>query len=236
MKVSEIFLAALFFCLSTPLYAKDSVSDSSIEAVRAPELNDAIALLEAGKPEKAMALYDSILASYERKYTEGVFFCADGATNALEVILQSIDPDKPTSFKVLGPTWCEALWGKGFALIDLNRSAEAEPFLVRAVSMAPTNAHYANELAELYKSRRDWQRAYDTFEMAFNRTSQDKGGPDSAVAARSLRGLGFTLIELKRLDEAEARFRQSLEYQPGHPGALSELEYIARKKMVGATK
>lgn len=44
--------------------------------------------------------------------------------------------------------------------------------------------------------------------------------------APALRGIGFSLIELKRLDEAEDAFQKSLKVEPGNKIALHELEYI----------
>lgn len=54
----------------------------------------------------------------------------------------------------------------------------------------------------------------------------NKGGP--ADMARLHRARGVALIDLKRLDEAEAALKTSLELQPGHPLALNELKYIAQ--------
>ncbi|NEX94026.1 hypothetical protein [Caulobacter sp. 17J65-9] len=51
--------------------------------------------------------------------------------------------------------------------------------------------------------------------------------------ARLLRTRGFSLIEMKRLDEAEAAYRDSLKFQPGHTGALGELDYISKLRKGG---
>src|SRR3546814_3056230 len=48
---------------------------------------------------------------------------------------------------------CDAHFGKGFALIDLGRGDLAEAELLKAMQMAPDNAQFANEYAELFKSR-----------------------------------------------------------------------------------
>ena len=45
--------------------------------------------------------------------------------------------------------------------------------------------------------------------------------------AMLLRGRGFALTELNRLDEAESSYRDSLVDEPGNPRALHELNYIA---------
>ncbi|MFI4975608.1 MAG: tetratricopeptide repeat protein [Caulobacterales bacterium] len=53
--------------------------------------------------------------------------------------------------------------------------------------------------------------------------------------ARLLRGRGYALTELKRYDEAEDAYRQSLALEPGNSRAESELQYIARVKAGGPT-
>ena len=44
--------------------------------------------------------------------------------------------------------------------------------------------------------------------------------------AVALRGIGFALIELQRIEEAEAAFHESLSIEPGNRVALHELAYI----------
>ncbi|MFZ6743193.1 hypothetical protein ACO0LC_08220 [Undibacterium sp. JH2W] len=48
-------------------------------------------------------------------------------------------------------------------------------------------------------------------------------GPFRAAA---LRGMGFALIDLKRLEDAELRLLESLQVEPGNKVALNELAYI----------
>lgn len=51
---------------------------------------------------------------------------------------------------------------------------------------------------------------------------------EPTMMARGLRGRGITLIDLGRLDEAEADLVRSLQFQPGHPVVANELAYIAK--------
>jgi tetratricopeptide (TPR) repeat protein len=51
--------------------------------------------------------------------------------------------------------------------------------------------------------------------------------PDQ-IHARALRGRGIALIDLNRLNEAEADLRRSLQFDPDSRVALGEIEYIAR--------
>ncbi|MGD0866970.1 MAG: tetratricopeptide repeat protein [Rhizomicrobium sp.] len=52
-------------------------------------------------------------------------------------------------------------------------------------------------------------------------------GLDDAMRAHLLRGRGYALTELNRLDEAEQAYNDSLKYEPGNARAQSELQYIS---------
>lgn len=54
----------------------------------------------------------------------------------------------------------------------------------------------------------------------------DKYRSQEVYRAAALRGAGFMLIELNRLDEAERALNDSLKVEPGNKGALNELSYI----------
>jgi tetratricopeptide (TPR) repeat protein len=59
------------------------------------------------------------------------------------------------------------------------------------------------------------------------------GGLEDQYRARFLRGRGFALTELGRLDEGEASYRDSLKIEPNSSVALRELQYIARLRAGG---
>jgi tetratricopeptide (TPR) repeat protein len=50
------------------------------------------------------------------------------------------------------------------------------------------------------------------------------------LLARAARGIGVSLVDLGRLDEAEQIIAQSLELDPDNPIATCELEYIAQRR------
>lgn len=52
--------------------------------------------------------------------------------------------------------------------------------------------------------------------------------------ARLHRGRGFALVELGRLDEAQAAYELSLKLEPSNPVAARELQYISRLRAGGA--
>ena len=131
---------------------------------------------------------------------------------------------------VFGPEWAKLIFLKGFALIDLGRGDEAKTYLERALALSPENPQYLSELAEWYKGRRDWAHAYGLFQRALDDAKLAPESEYDRVRARALRGMGYTLVEQGKLDEAEKRYRECLEINPGDEGAKGELEYIRRLK------
>jgi tetratricopeptide (TPR) repeat protein len=221
-----LFAAGFVLVLATPAFA-DEVS-VAVEYGHLDELKAAFDANKAGDLKLAEERFSNIIGAYEQQYRGAeTYRCAEDAADAGKVAALAKRGRTGKHVTVLGPGWCQALFAKGFVLIDLNRSPEAGSFLARAVEMAPTRGHYVNEYAEWYKSRHEWQKSYDLFAHAWDITDHDKQGPDRKIAARALRGMAFNKVEMGDLDAAEKLNRQSLELEPENKGVLTELDYIA---------
>jgi tetratricopeptide (TPR) repeat protein len=181
-------------------------------------------LIRRGKQQEAVKLFDKVIA-------QGQMHLAGDTRPRLCRLGSEAAGDASAS---IDPAVCDAHFGKGFALIDLGRGDLAETELGKATQMAPTNAHFANEYAELFKSRRDWQASYDGFARAWSIVDKSTTGPDASVAARALRGMGFNKAAMGQYDEAQALYTQSLQYDPQSEIAVAELGNIARKKAIGS--
>ena len=229
-------LALFGLALVLPLTAAPAFASNvniALENAHDAELSDAINRVQHGDPAGAEAIFSKVIKDYEAQAKPGqTYRCANDLKDSIAVSTPLM-LTAPGDVTVLGPGWCIALWGEGFALIDLNRASEALPFLARAVEMAPTQAHYINEYAEWYKSHHQWQKARDLFTQAWNIVDHDKKGPDRKVAARALRGIAYTTIELGDLTAAEMLFRQSQQFEPDSQAAKSELEYIRQQRERG---
>ncbi|MFC0686927.1 diguanylate cyclase [Novosphingobium clariflavum] len=184
-------------------------------------------MIRAGKPGKAVKLFDSVISANEQGLT-------GDARPRLCLSEKAAGHAAPGNAVMVSGAVCDAHFGKGFALVDLGRGDLAEAELRRATELAPDNAHYANEYAELFKSRRQFQESYDLFARAWSVVDKDTKGPDAGIAARALRGMGFNLIELGRLDEAKTMFSQSLAYDAGNAAAKTELDFIAQRQAIGS--
>lgn len=207
-------------------------SDAPNLEERQRQVDKATEVLYDGNPAEAVRLVEPVIAAFDAEHVDKsrTYFCAADNVAMLTLLGQSAAAKKDAV--VLASTWCDALFVKGFALIDLKRLPEAGAFLERAAEMDALNAHYINEYAEWHKSNRNWQRSFDLFEKARDAAAYAPEKYRPEFEARSLRGMGFTKIELGDLDLAEKYFRDSLKLVPKHQGALQELDYIKtlRKK------
>jgi tetratricopeptide (TPR) repeat protein len=191
-------------------------------------LAEAIDSLNAGEPAKALARFETIIAAADFDEAKRNVLCAQDQEQALllSVIAAGIPQLAGKPLEITDGTLCAALFGKGYVLIDLGRADEALLFLERAAALAPLEAHYLNELGEWYKSQRDWQQSKAIFERAKALADGDLVDVEPEIEARSMRGIGYSLIELGLLDEARNMFEGSLELTPDNQTALSELAYI----------
>lgn len=116
---------------------------------------------------------------------------------------------------------------KAYTLIELDQLEATEPLLLSTLAMAPKNAEYYAELEHIYQTQGRWERALQVFEAA--EEAADIFSPEDrrlTELSRAKRGIGFNLIELDRLNEAEAKFRECLALDPDDASAKNELLYI----------
>jgi len=217
-----IFKAIL--CVTAAFYANAASTMTPEE--RSDKLNQATVAIREHHPDQAIALADQILDDFNANIKPNtVYWCADNQSDMLGLLIKNHKADKRTVVVMdFGP--CSAAFLKGFALIDENRSRDAEPYLRQAEEMAPLSPHYMNEYAEWYKNEKQWQKAFDLFKEAESRALLSASAANTNPHARALRGMGFCLTELGKLDEAEAKFNESLKFQPDSEAARSELVYI----------
>lgn len=102
------------------------------------------------------------------------------------------------------------------ALTDYAKGLKNEPRLHSLVS------EYVLTLSMMGRSE-DALKAIDAF-------LADNPGLDDHDRANMLRKRGYALVELKRWDEAEAAYRESLKIQPGNKIAEGELDYIKSQR------
>jgi len=115
----------------------------------------------------------------------------------------------------------------GFVYVAVSKPAEALGVLERGRDLEPSNPHFNFEIAQALLQSGQAESA-----LAFYDAVSEVGPHvSSAKLAVAKRGRGAALIDLKRLDEAQDAFRESLEHEPNNALALNELIYIEQLKM-----
>jgi tetratricopeptide (TPR) repeat protein len=194
------------------------------------QVDKAADLIHSGKPAEAVALLDSLIAAQEksRQGDPQDVYCARSPVESLLYGGQAAQQKHRAV--VLPQSGCYSYFLKGFALIDMKRPDEAKPWFDRALAMAPQNAQFIAELAEWYKSRRDWDMAQKLFARAEAASALSPKDSQLFDKTRGMRGQAFVLIERGKLDEAEKLYREVLKLNPNDERAKQELQYIAEHK------
>jgi Flp pilus assembly protein TadD len=100
-------------------------------------------------------------------------------------------------------------------------------YLDRGLDLQPDNVTLMIERGAAMAKLKQFAQALALYERAekLDFVTKDINLGDDA---RLLRAKGFTLIELKRLDEAEAAYQAALKLEPAHPIATNQLNYITQ--------
>jgi tetratricopeptide (TPR) repeat protein len=191
-------------------------------------LRAGIQQVRAGRPQEAITEYfDGVIAHYESIHTDPSkkVYTARSRDEAILYMLIALK-DKQEAI-VVTPIWTDAMYAKAYALIELRSLAEAKGYLERAISMAPQNAQYLAELGHVYQVQKEWPQALATYKSAED-AARKFSPPDirTVELSRAMRGTGYVLIELGRLDEAEEVYRRCLELDQSDANAKSQLQYI----------
>lgn len=194
-------------------------------------IDRAAQLMHDGKFADAITILDGMISEFEKAHPADSKTMVFSASNLTQTLFYSVIPaTQKKNGVVVDGDWALAYFLKGFALIDLQRSEEALPFLDKAIALSPMDSQFLAERGEWYKSRKQWDKSFADFKAAADASGLSEDSMKSKHKARALRGMGFARIEQGDLKEAEKLFKESLELEPGNSNALSELEYIKSLK------
>ncbi|MBB4839087.1 tetratricopeptide (TPR) repeat protein [Sphingomonas kyeonggiensis] len=204
-----------------------ALAQDAAETARNDKLGQAVRLIQGGQPQQAIDLLNPLIVEYQGLYRgEKQKLCQ---VEDYETAAYASLPGGKDAMLVDGG-WCIALWGKGFAMIDLNQLDGAILFLERAVTMAPLHPHYLSELGYAYQAQKQWQRSYDLYARAADAAKRESGERQKKSLRRAWFGMAYDQIELGRLDEAEVLFRKCLELTPDDQKIKDELQYISEQR------
>lgn len=107
--------------------------------------------------------------------------------------------------------------------VEARNYDQALIWLDRGLALQPNNQHLNFEKGAALMGARRFQEAATLFQWMLDNPMLEL----SLDRSRLYRNLGVVLIDLNRLDDAEAALNESIRLEPNNPGARGELEYIA---------
>ena len=213
---------------SSGAFAQTDNSARDAETVKL--LRDGASLIASGQSANAIAAFDQVIAIYDAAFKDEKrkLYSAHTRQETLAYLLEAANAK--TDALVVSPNWGDAYYLKGYALVELRKTAEAGAALQRALELAPHNAQYWGELGSVYQLEHNWPAAISAFQSAAEASEFSADEQKNADLSRAWRGLGYVYVELNQLDEAEKWYRKCLELDGNDDKAKNELRYIQTQR------
>ncbi len=125
------------------------------------------------------------------------------------------------------PSYSRSYYLLGMVYVERGQVHEALEALDQGLQLEPDHPQLMNEKAYIFQKAGRPADAFLLFQRAV--TARHDWTPNY-IRARTLRGLGVTMVDFGRFDDAVAFLKSSLEIEPNDRLALSELDYIAKKR------
>lgn len=182
-------------------------------------------LLNNGHRAAAIKQFDKAIAQCEKEHAGKNVYASRGLVET--IYYMGMAAAAAQEAVAVDSTCADALYMRAYASLDSGELELAEEYIRRAIAMSPANAQYLSELGHIHHLKRDWEQALKQFSEA-EKYAAAYSPPEvkEQELARAKRGVGYSLIELGKLDEAEAKFKECLEIDRKDKNALHELEYI----------
>ena len=129
------------------------------------------------------------------------------------------------------PSYSEACYLLGYLAVEESDYAAARRHVECGLGLEPDHPLLLCELGMIEGGAGRHGEALD----CYRRAADSRPWNPLAVVARALRGVGFSLIELGNLDQAEEAFHQSLDLEPDNATARQELQIIDLMRKTGVT-
>lgn len=204
-----------------------------VSAAHSAKVEAAMKLFDAGNVEPAQALADEVIHYFENAMEPNTDYVC---VNDLMEFHSYVDSKKGVKKKMvrLDNAYGDALHLRSFiaahkgqwdlAMVTLTKERNLRPFSAEALL---ERGYVWNRLKKPTEALQDYK---DALELAERQTALrgPSSVPTNSPVAKALRGLGYTLIELKDLDGAQKALERSLVIDPGNKNALNDLGYIQK--------
>jgi len=229
----HILLLVLCFSITFAVAQDRPQSDTQREETEQTKLlQEGAVLLRTKKAQDAVSIFEKVIAYYESKHRGGAvqIYCANNQVEALFYLTKHATQNPKIEARIVR-IWCDAQFLKAYALVELGRVGDAQSALEAAIALAPANSQYLSELGNIYLRQKNWVKALETYIGAEEAAQFSDPQIRQSHLAKAHRGVGYALIELGRLDEAEAKYRQSIQIDPNEKLARNQLEYIRQLRV-----
>jgi len=183
--------------------------------------------MQLGRINEAVLELDEAIKQCETQYPIDGKKTYTSRTTAEGLMYTMLSASRNETPEVLDTVCSDAYYLRGSIALNTGRIRDAENLLKKAIAMAPVNAMYLSALGHIYQVKRDWNQAVDYFSQAEDAALTYS--PDELRGSeflRAKRGVGFNLVQLGKLNEAEVKYKECLALNSSDKGALDELEYI----------
>ena len=229
MKIMPIIIVLVLVigCVTTT-DTKLPIAESKTKAEYEKLLTEGTSKLFNGHPKEAIEnFFNPIIEYFEQHYRNNGerIYCSNERSETIIYLLKAAADNQSAS--VLSQMWADAFFYKGYAYVDLGLLDHAATWINKAIELSPSHSGYLSELGHTYQVKKKWSEAmglYKQAEEAANTVTPDRYKKPELL--RAMRGIGFILIELGRLDEAERKFKKCLEIDETDEKSLHQLEYI----------
>lgn len=213
--------------------SQDQISEQQLSRIA-----HALEMVQAGQAQQAIdGPLTEIISYYENKYADQdivVYSARDTERSLLYLTMAAAASEKAgapaKNAIVIGPAWAMAHWAKGFAYNAIGQYMQARGELIKALQLAPMNSQYTSELAYTWLKAKDWNKALGLYRNAADNAELVPSPGNVRPKCVALRGQGYALVELHRLDEATKAYQDCLKINPDDPKSKGELRYISRQR------
>lgn len=218
-----VVIATVYGC-STPQTNKTTPATSNDHKTHAQQ---GLQYIQSGLVNEAIIELDEAIRQCEIKYPLSGKKIYTSRTTAESLMYSVLSTNKNEPVEVVDTVCSDAYYIRGSIALNTGRIRDAEFLVKKAVDRAPMNSMYLSALGHIYQVKRDWNQAVDYFTQAED--AAPTYSPDALKASeflRAKRGMGFNLIQLGKLNEAEVKYKECLALNSGDKRAKDELEYI----------
>jgi len=191
----------------------------------------AVAALFSGQARAAIPLLDKAISRYEKQFAADPRqrYAASGNVETLFYLTKAANEGKEAY--IIDPRWAELYYLRAYAHNELGELAAGKADLDALLALHPTTPRRRTARPSPPRRKKTGRAAAADFEQAteFSQWIEDTATRQKMYSAAQ-RGLGFTLIERGRWQDAEAIYQKLLQENPHDDRARNELEYIRQQR------